>query len=280
MSTYAVGDIQGCLYSLERLLASAQFNPRHDTLWLAGDLVNRGPQSLETLRFVKALGASAITVLGNHDLHLLACWHGVRSPGRKDTLDEILNAPDCDELLLWLQDQSILHVDRTLGYAMCHAGIPAIWSLKKAERLAAKLESALHGKQASEFFNNMYGNAPDTWSDDLGGFEELRLITNYFTRMRFCQKDGRLDFDSKGDPGSPPEGFKPWFEFKNKNLDNCKILFGHWAALLGDTGDHATIALDTGCVWGAHLTMMCLENGEVFCEDCSLYSRPNLAQLT
>lgn len=267
MSTYAVGDIQGCLPKLQELLGHANFSGT-DTLWCAGDLVNRGPQSLETLRFIRQLGDRAKVVLGNHDLHLLACWHGQRQIGNKDTFSEILSAPDCEDLLTWLQKQPLLHRDDTLGYAMVHAGIPPIWSLDTAQQRAQEVEQHLQSPEASLFFAAMYSNEPSGWSETLHGMTRLRVITNYFTRMRFCQANGNLEFASKCGPDTPPKGFLPWFSYSHHRCQNERILFGHWAALEGNTSAPNFIGLDTGCVWGGKLSMIRLEDSERFSIEC------------
>lgn len=273
MATYAVGDIQGCLSDLKELLKLVDFDKKKDCLWLAGDLVNRGPESLETLRFVKALGKSARTVLGNHDLHLLAAARGYKRLGRKDTLNEILEAEDRNVLLDWLIQQPLLHHDNELNTTMVHAGIPPMWKLKQAKHYAAEIHDVLTTpKLAEQYFANMYGNKPDVWDEDLKGPERWRVITNYFTRMRFCTNTGELEFDSKCSPSQPPTGYKPWFEIKDHACANKKILFGHWAALMGETGHNNFIGLDTGCVWGGYLTMLCLETGERYAVACELDS--------
>ena len=203
MAHYAVGDIQGCLGSLLDLLERVDFSEK-DQLWLAGDLVNRGPESLETLRFIKSLEKRATFVLGNHDLHLLACWMGARKPNKKDTFTEILSAEDVNELMAWLLRAPLLHRNDVLGYAMVHAGIPPGWTIDFAEARAREVEATLRSSDPSSFFDNMYGNEPRIWSHKLQGLTRLRVITNYFTRMRFCTAQGELEFESKGSPDAPP----------------------------------------------------------------------------
>jgi bis(5'-nucleosyl)-tetraphosphatase (symmetrical) len=268
MATYAVGDIQGCLAPLKRLLDKVEFEPGRDCLWVAGDLINRGPDSLTTLRFIRQLGASTRIVLGNHDLHLLGVAFGERKLGRKDTIDPILKAPDRDELLHWLRHQPLLHHDADLGYVMTHAGIPPIWTLDEAKARAKEVEQALQGEHHAEFFSHMYGSTPEIWRNDLAGWNRLRIIVNYLTRMRFCSPDGRLDLKAKQGIDSAPPGLAPWFSHPNHRCRDQKILFGHWAALEGKTGTPNAIALDTGCVWGNALTMMRLEDGEMFSTSC------------
>lgn len=264
MATYAIGDIQGCYDSLQSLLALIEFDPKVDTLWLAGDIINRGPKSLKTLRYIYSLGDSAVTVLGNHDLHLLAVAHGARKPSRSDTLDNILNAKDCDELLHWLQQQPLIHRDKKLGYTMVHAGIPPQWTLKQALKHAAEVEQVLQSKKASKFFENMYGNTPSKWSDELKGTDRWRVITNYFTRMRFCTKKGKLELTIKDSSKPANDKLKPWFSHNNRKTIEDKIVFGHWAALQGKVDTANVFALDTGCVWGGELTAMRLEDEKFF----------------
>lgn len=268
MATYAVGDVQGCLAPLERLLDRVDFDPAKDCLWVAGDLINRGPDSLSSLRFIKQLGDSAQVVLGNHDLHLLAVAHGERTLNRKDTLTAILQAPDKNDLLNWLRRQPLLRHNAELGYVMTHAGIPPIWDLAEAKARAAEVEAVLQSDHYADFFAHMYGNNPDTWSDDLEGWDRLRVITNYFTRMRFCSAEGRLNLEEKQGLDAAPEGFAPWFSHPHHRCGQHKILFGHWAALEGKTGNPNAIALDTGCVWGKSLTMIRLEDGVKFSTRC------------
>lgn len=263
MATYAVGDIQGCLSSLCDLLDGAQFNPQQDTLWVAGDLINRGPQSLTTLRYIKNLPSTQI-VLGNHDLHLLAVAAGARNSSKKDTFEDILTAPDRHELLHWLQQQKLLHFDASFNCIMVHAGIPPIWSLAEAQGYAAEVETVLRSDQAADFFAAMYGKVPDFWLDSLSGIDRLRTITNYFTRMRFCDAEGRLELNTKTGPETAPEGFAPWFAHPNHRCNEHTIVFGHWAALQGQTGHNNFIALDTGCVWGGELTMLRLDDFKKF----------------
>ena len=259
MATYAIGDIQGCYRSLLTLLEKINF-ASDDTLWLAGDLVNRGPDSLETLRFVKSLGKQAKVVLGNHDLHLLALRAGVERKLGK-TLTQVMEAEDCNELLDWLQLQPLLVDSEELGFVMTHAGIPHIWDLNQAKQFADEIEQCLASEQAVDFFHAMYGNSPSNWDSNLAGNTRLRVITNYLTRMRFIAEDGTLDFEANGGLETQPQGFKPWFEFPTQVNTRTQIT-GHWAALgLREGKDH--IALDTGCVWGGKLTALCLDNRQI-----------------
>jgi bis(5'-nucleosyl)-tetraphosphatase (symmetrical) len=259
MSTYAIGDVQGCLKQLKKLLKEIKFNTKKDTLWFCGDLINRGPDSLETLRFIKQLGNNAVVVLGNHDLHLLAIAHGTSTCRRKDTLHPILKAPDREELLSWLIQQPLVHTDERLGYMMVHAGIPPQWTLKECLRYAKEVHHALQGPKATLFFEHMYGNEPACWEASLRGQERLRIITNYLTRLRFCDPQGCLELDYKGGPEGAPLGYQPWYAYRQAKRDGLSIVFGHWAALEGACPVKHIHALDTGCVWGGPLTAMNLE---------------------
>lgn len=269
MATYAIGDLQGCYDELMRLLDRIGYCDS-DTLWFAGDLVNRGPGSLQALRFVKALGARGRTVLGNHDLHLLAVHHGTSSSKRKDTLQPILDAPDRDELMHWLASQPLLVDDAARGYVMTHAGIPHIWTLKQARQLAQEVEQVLRGPLAGEYFKHMYGNRPATWRESVSSWDRLRLITNYFTRMRFITPAGQLDFSANGGLETQPRGYYPWYELERIKPIKRTLLFGHWAAL-GETGRTDVVALDSGCVWGNALTALRLEDGARFSIPCPAY---------
>ena len=269
MTTYAVGDLQGCLEPLKCLLERVDFSPSRDCLWLAGDLVNRGPQSLEALRFVRDLGTSAVTVLGNHDLHLLAVAHDIERMRKADTLAAILAAPDCADLMDWLRRQKLIHHDAGRHTAMVHAGIPPQWNLEKALRRAAEVEQALQDDALLRpFLDGMYGNQPAKWSKDLHGIPRLRLITNYFTRMRFCKADGPLELDAKEGAESAPAGYAPWFSHANRKTRNVRLIFGHWAALEGQCDEPNVFALDTGCVWGNAMTLMNLDSDEMHRCEC------------
>jgi len=268
MTDYAVGDIQGCFEPLQRLLMQVNYDPAKDRLWLVGDLVNRGPDSLKVLRFVRALGDSAICVLGNHDLHLLAVAAGVRPLHHDDTLTEILEAEDCQQLLQWLSRQALAHYDAESGYCLVHAGIAPQWSLQQALELASEVERVLQGANALEFLSSMYGNNPDCWDDSLTGMARLRVITNYLTRLRFCDQNGRMDLTNKGGLDSAAKGFIPWFKVKREPL-GANVLFGHWAALRGISTQPGIHALDTGCVWGQRLSLMRLEDQRWFHCSCA-----------
>lgn len=266
MATYAVGDIQGCLEPLQCLLASAGFNPKIDKLWCAGDIVNRGPQSLKTLRYLFQKRERITIVLGNHDLHLMAVAEGIRPPHRSDTFDEILNAPDRDELLLWLRQQALVH--REGQWLMVHAGLPVQWSVEETIARAREIEQILRGDDYPLFLKAMYGNEPECWSDELSGMTRARVITNYLTRMRFCKADGTLDLNSKATETLAGASYKPWFEHPRKSSESYKILFGHWAALEGKVDQQGIYPLDTGCVWGRQLSMLRLEDQQWFRCEC------------
>lgn len=275
MSTYVIGDIQGCLAPLKQLLKLVQFDPRNDQLLLVGDLVARGPDSLGTLRFLHRIKESLTIVLGNHDLHLLAVRAGsAKLKPREADLLPLLDAEDSDLLLDWLQQQNLLYDNPQRNIVMTHAGIPPQWSLEQAKALANEVESVLHSDQSKLLFNNMYGNLPDYWDDELDGTDRLRVITNYFTRMRFIDKDGRLDLNTKGTADSAPLGFMPWFAHPERKVTERTILFGHWAALSGQTNTPGIEALDTGCVWGNALTALRLEDNQRFSCPCELRSAP------
>lgn len=264
MTTYAIGDLQGCCDPLRRLLDQLHFDPAQDRLLLTGDLVNRGPQSLEALRFVRSLGASAVTVLGNHDLHLLAVAAGA-NPSRHDTLDAVLAAPDRTELLHWLSQQPLVYRDVASQVLLVHAGLLPQWSAPQAEALAREAEAVLRGPQAPAFYAQMYGNTPDRWDDGLQGLERLRLIVNVFTRLRYCRADGAMDFRHKGGPGSQPPELLPWFAVPGRRSAGTRIVFGHWSTLGQVAWDQGRIhGLDTGCVWGGCLTALRLEDGRRF----------------
>jgi bis(5'-nucleosyl)-tetraphosphatase (symmetrical) len=260
VSTYVVGDIQGCLQPLKCLLKTVVFNPDRDMLWSVGDIVNRGPKCLKTLRFLYEMRDNLVLVLGNHDLHLLAVAAGVRKPNRSDTLEKILKAPDKEALLTWLLHRPLLHHEH--DHTLVHAGIPPQWSIADAIARAGEVENTLRSPQCVEFLKQMYGNEPLLWSDDLTGMARLRLITNYLTRMRFCTNQGLLDLDSKGiSPNVGKVKMSAWFSHPKRKTVNDRILFGHWASIEGYTDSPNVIGLDTGCVWGGSLSLYELETG-------------------
>ncbi len=274
MAIYAIGDIQGCFDELQRLLDRIRFDPSRDRLWFTGDLVNRGPKSLQTLRFVRELGESAVTVLGNHDLHLLAIHAGQEGQRKRcDTLDAILQAPDRDQLLEWLRHRPLLHCEAGLNTALLHAGLPPQWEITHARRYAAEVETLLRGANWREFFAHMYGNRPLRWSEDLQGWERLRFIVNALTRMRYCTMDGELDLHAKGPPGSQPEGLLPWFRVPDRKSRDTMILFGHWSTL-GVLQCDNICALDSGCLWGGSLTALRLDDMSTSSVPCPAWCNP------
>ncbi|MDQ2077595.1 symmetrical bis(5'-nucleosyl)-tetraphosphatase [Marinimicrobium sp. ABcell2] len=268
MSTYAIGDLQGCLEPLKRLLGQVNFDPCADRLWIAGDLVNRGPSSLETLRYLYELRDSVTAVLGNHDLHFLAVAFGHKRKSRYDTLEDLLKAEDCTDMIAWLRQCPLLHRDEALGFTMVHAGIPPNWTMEQAEAHAREVEAVLQSNQLDHFLSHMYGNKPRRWKNKLIGVDRLRLITNYFTRMRFCTEDGELELESKAGADQHPPGFAPWFAHPKHKCRKHKIVFGHWAALEGKADAPNVYALDTGCVWGGSLTALRLEDEHLFRCQC------------
>lgn len=270
MATYVVGDVHGCFDELQALLELAQFDQKQDQLWLTGDLIGRGPKSLQTLRFVKSLGDSAKVVLGNHDLHLLAIHQGIHSDRESDKLSELLNAPDCDELLTWLRFQPLFLRHSEFNFVMVHAGISPQWTIQKAQGYAQEVQNILWSNEFKSLLKNMYGNHPASWDDDLQGIERLRFIINVFTRMRYCLLDGSLEFTNKLSPEKTDSTIlKPWFEINT--LDQSSgIVFGHWAALLGNVIRPGIYALDTGCVWGNKLSMLRWQDKKIFSIACQL----------
>ncbi len=261
MATYAIGDIQGCYREFRLLLEKIGFDAAVDRLWLVGDLVNRGPQSLEVLRFVRGLGAAAISVLGNHDLHLLMLDAGCSKQREDDTLSEILLAPDREELLVWLRGQRMMHVEN--GYAMVHAGLLPQWSVATAASLAGEVETALRAADYRKFLEHMWGSEPAAWDDALDGWKRLRVIVNAMTRMRFCSATGVMEFQSKGEITSAPPGYLPWFEAPGRKSSDHVLVTGHWSALGLKMTDNL-LALDTGCLWGGCLSAVRLEDRAVF----------------
>ena len=268
MSVYAIGDLQGCFDELNDLLDEINFDENKDLLWFCGDLVNRGPQSLEVLRFVKQLGDKAVTILGNHDLHLVAVANNPKKKRSKDTLDSILKTPDKEELIKWLQRLPLIHHDNELAFTLIHAGLPPQRDINQATELAAEVETALRGKEFSTSIDDMYGNSPDRWSDDLTDWDRLRFIINCFTRMRYCNKKGQIDMQEKGPPGSQRKSLLPWFSVPSRKSKNHKIIFGHWSTVhLGNIKDFTELnvyPLDTGCFWGDKLTALRLNDEKWF----------------
>ena len=266
MATYAIGDLQGCFNTLNLLLAKIKFDPSQDRLWFVGDLVNRGPGSLECLRFIRQLGDNATVVLGNHDLHLLARAEALTKPGKHDTLSPVLNAPDRDTLLSWLRNQRLLYTEGE--FLMVHAGLPPQWDFALAIRLASEVESALRGGAYRELLANMYGNDPDLWRDDLTSSARQRLAINAMTRMRVVTKSGRIDFDFKRGLADLPNDLTPWFDSIHASFADKTVIFGHWSAL-GLRVTDRTIGIDTGCAWGRELTAVRLEDRKVLQVPCA-----------
>ncbi|HEY1128192.1 MAG TPA: symmetrical bis(5'-nucleosyl)-tetraphosphatase [Roseateles sp.] len=270
---YLIGDVQGCCDALERLLQRLDFSPSRDRLWLLGDLVNRGPASLATLRRLVRLGAAATCLLGNHDLHLLAAHYGVRQPHRGDTLDDILSASDREALMDWLRQQRMAVFEA--GWLMVHAGVAPQWSRDDTLALAGEVEAVLRGPALPEFLHAMYGNEPARWDPGLTGTDRLRFTVNALTRLRFCNADGKMDFKTKDGAGAAPAGFMPWFEVPGRQTAGTPIAFGHWSTLgLLDRPD--LLGLDTGCVWGGRLTAARVDGGrrDIIQVDCPQAQRP------
>lgn len=270
MATYAIGDVQGCFEELQRLLDGMSFNASSDRLWLVGDLVNRGPQSLEVLRFVRSLGEAAVTVLGNHDFHLLRRAEGFGKDRSDDTLSEVLNAPDAPQLLDWLRHRALMHFEN--GYVMVHAGLLPQWSIDHSLALAREVESALRGDRYREFLEHLYGAEPRAWRDDLAGWDRLRVIVNAMARLRFCSPLGEIELEETGTQA--PAGFRPWFEFRPAG--EPPIVCGHWSTL-GLKLTAKLAALDTGCVWGGSLSALRLEDRRLFQVPCRGYRKPGEA---
>lgn len=267
MATYAIGDVQGCFEELQALLARLAFDPAQDRLWFVGDLVNRGPQSLEVLRFARSLGERSVVVLGNHDLHLLCVAEGAAKKRDDDTLDELLAAPDAPQLLDWLRGRPLMHVEHQ--YAMVHAGLLPQWSIEKAQALAREVEQALRAANYREFLSRMYGGTPTAWHEALAGWDRLRVIVNAMTRLRFCNAEGEMELRAKG--AAAPAGYRPWFELRA--AAELPIICGHWSALGLRLADRLA-ALDSGCVWGGSLTALRLEDRNLFQVTCRGHQRP------
>jgi bis(5'-nucleosyl)-tetraphosphatase (symmetrical) len=272
LATYAIGDLQGCFAPLERLVEAIAFDPSRDRLWFVGDLVNRGPDSARCLRFVKALGEAAVSVLGNHDLHLLCVAEGIHRTGKRDTLESVLADPDRAELLEWLRHRPLMHADR--GHVLVHAGILPAWSVSQARALAGEVEGHLRGPRYREFLENMFGDEPVAWREDLRGWDRVRIVVNAMTRMRMCAPDGTLALGYKGEPDEDaPEGLVPWYDVPGRlAAGEATIFFGHWSAL-GLKVRNDIVGLDSGCVWGRSLSAIRLEDRSVFEVPCSMPPR-------
>ena len=265
MAIYAVGDIQGCFDELQILLESIRFDPQRDKIWFVGDLVNRGPKSLKTLRLVKRLGDAAICVLGNHDLHLLALALTGDAPVSSGNLQKVLQGKDSDELIEWLRHRPLAHFDAELNTLMVHAGVIPEWPVKKVLARAREVEEVLRGDKPQKFLSEMYGKLPNRWSKELSGNDRLRFITNVLTRIRFLTQDGKLDFDEKLGPKDAPKNLRPWFAAPNRKTADTRIVFGHWSTL-GLMDKPGLLALDTGCVWGGAMTAVRLDGPGVLVE--------------
>jgi bis(5'-nucleosyl)-tetraphosphatase (symmetrical) len=258
MAMYLIGDVQGCDASLQTLLDKLAFSPSRDTIYLLGDLVNRGPDSVGVLRRLMAYGAAARCLLGNHDLHLLAIDHGVRKPHRKDTLDGVLQAPDRHALLHWLRHQRLaflLNPGSASEMLLVHAGVLPAWTAAQTMALAMEVETTLQSDHSAAFFQTMYGNAPAAWNAQLTGMDRLRVIVNALTRLRFCTAEGEMEFDAKEDAAGAPSGYMPWFEVPGRRTAGTTVAFGHWSTL-GWLGRSDVLSLDTGCVWGGALSAL------------------------
>lgn len=269
MALYIIGDVQGCYDELQRLLQKIRFDQSADSLWFAGDLVNRGPRSLEVLRFVKSLGAGAVTVLGNHDLHMLAVAEQAEKYRRNDTFRDVLDASDRDELLHWLRQLPLVHFDSGRNVVLVHAGLDPAWTAPQARALASEVEAVLRDKEYHEFFRHMYGNKPDRWDPQVRGWDRLRFITNTFTRLRYCDHEGHQILDAKGPLGTQPNGYMPWFDIEHRRSEGTRIVFGHWAALGAAIHGNEIYSVDSGCAWGGELSALRLEPDIAFsCVKC------------
>jgi bis(5'-nucleosyl)-tetraphosphatase (symmetrical) len=258
MAIYAVGDVQGCYEELSRLLDALKVDAGSDELWFVGDLVNRGPRSLDVLRLVKSLGRAAIVTLGNHDMHLLAFAHRATTREPDAALRPVLEAADCGELVEWLRNRPLAHYRPDLNTLMVHAGVAREWDPLTTVKLAREVERTLRGDECEPFLREMYGNQPDRWSASLAGTERLRFVLNCLTRIRYCRADGSLDFTEHGPPGSQPPGLAPWFDLPGRIAQFVRIVFGHWSSL-GFLQRANLLGLDTGCVWGRTLTAVRLD---------------------
>ena len=274
MATYAFGDLQGCYDPLQRLLDYISFDPAVDRAWFVGDLVNRGPASLQVLRFVKSLGSAATVVLGNHDLHLVMQADGFGKANKEDTLEQILVAPDCDVLMAWLRSRPLVHVEG--DWTMVHAGLLPAWTVATAQALSDEVSAALTATDYREFLANMWGSEPAAWSDDLAGWDRLRVIVNAMTRMRYLTPAGVMEFrapGAKAPPGQGPAGCLPWFEAPGRASADSTLICGHWSGL-GFRDEPNLLALDTGCLWGGSLTAVRLDDRRIFRQRCPQLAGP------
>jgi len=270
MNTYVIGDIQGCNTCLQNLLKELQFDPTKDKLLFVGDLINRGPESLAVLRFVMSLGDRADSVLGNHDLHLLAVYYGNKTAGKKDTFKDVLDATDVKDIMRWLRARPLMISHAESQSVITHAGLHPQWNYKTAKHEAHYVESLIQGKNHVDFFQNMYGNNPKTWKPGRRGYERSRFALNCFTRMRYIDSNGQLDFKEKGPLGSQPKGYLPWFEVKKRNNTELKIIFGHWSTLNNPKVKNI-YPTDSGCVWGGKLSAFKLEDSQYHHYQCPSY---------
>lgn len=273
---YLVGDLQGCCKPLERLLQTIDFSPSRDQLYVLGDLVNRGPDSLGVLQRLRSLEGAATCLLGNHDLHLLAVAHGVRKPHRSDTLEPILSTPERDEWLGWLRQQRLAVHEQ--GWLMVHAGVVPQWDAAQTVALAGEVETLLRSPEVGEFLTLMYGNEPARWDDSLQGVDRWRCVVNSLTRLRFCAADGTMEFATKEGAGGAPDGYMPWFEVPGRRTEGTPVAFGHWSTL-GLINRDDLLALDTGCIWGGHLTAVRVDGAtrEVIQIPCPQAQKPGKA---
>jgi bis(5'-nucleosyl)-tetraphosphatase (symmetrical) len=271
MSVFAIGDAQGCHQQVISLVKEIRIAAPDATFIFVGDLVNRGPRSLDTLRFIREIGDQAKVLLGNHDLHLLALAHGIRKPHKSDTLGEILTAPDKDQLLDWLRRQALARFE--CGHLLVHAGVLPQWTVKQTLYLAQEVSSVLSGPDWVAFLRQMYGNSPAKWDDKLQGMDRLRCIVNALTRIRFCRADGTMDFGSNESNAKTPDGLMPWFDAPQRQTADTPVVFGHWSTL-GLTIRNNLVGLDTGCVWGGKLSAVRLDDHSVIQVVCPQYQKP------
>lgn len=266
MRTYAIGDVQGCYDALCRLFEAIRFDPARDRVWLVGDLVNRGPRNVEVLRLIRSLGKAATVVLGNHDLYLLMLADGFGKRQADDTLDDVLGAPDREELLAWLRSRPLLHAEGE--HILVHAGLLPQWTAGQAKALASEVEAWLAGPNYRELFAHLWGSQPAAWDERLVGWDRMRVVVNAMTRMRFCTPDGTMEFSCKGEIHRAPFGHLPWFAVPGRRSEANVVVCGHWSAL-GLRIDANLLALDSGCLWGGHLTAVSLPGREIFQVECS-----------
>nr|WP_174407402.1 symmetrical bis(5'-nucleosyl)-tetraphosphatase [Basilea psittacipulmonis] len=257
---WAIGDVQGCGDTLVKLLSQPLISDENTQYWFAGDLINRGPKSLQTLRYIMSLGDKAVCVLGNHDLHLLAVYAGIRTMNKSDTLQEILDAPDVEDIIDWLRSKPLAYY--SCGHLMVHAGVMSRWDLETTLRLSNEVSQALQSKKWQKYLKKMYGNEPNQWKESLTGSKRLRVIVNGFTRMRMCNRKGGMEFTYKDSPEKVKDALMPWFDVPGRLTENERIVFGHWSTLGLKITKHL-LALDTGCVWGGQLSAVRLKDNRL-----------------